>query len=140
VEISIAALAVVKDAYVVEQVHAQGRTIGSSSDTFGVEAVVVTPLIDSGEYLGLLEQFMEGTDVLEHDTCGETRLIEERLAVKLVPSVGVLVGFLLIPVVLHIVIDGLVGESQILLLFRLIEEDGWILQDICFRMVLEIVD
>ena len=139
-EIGIAALAVVEDAHVVEQVHAQGRTIGGGSDTLGVEAVVVTPLIDGGEYLGLLEQLMEGTDVLEHDTCGESGIVEERLAVELVPGIGVLVGLLLIPVVLHIVIDGLVGESQVLLLFRLIEEDGRILQDICFGMVLEIVD
>ena len=122
----------------VEQVHAEGRTIGSGGDAIGVETVVVTALIDGGEHLSLIEQLVEGTDVLEHHTSGEAGLVEERLAVELVPGVGVHVGLLVIPVILHVVIDGLMGESQVLLLLRLVEEDGGILQDISLGVILEV--
>ena len=35
-------------------------------------------------------------------------------------------------------IDGLIGESQVLLLLRLVEEDGGILQDISLGVILEV--
>ena len=70
-------LRITQDAKVVYEVHAQSWSVGCGRDALGIVTVEITACIDGGQDLRFLQQFVEGTDILENHTSREAYLVEK---------------------------------------------------------------
>jgi hypothetical protein len=131
---AVATLGVAEDTEVVLEEHAQGCAAGCGCYAIGVIKIVVATGIDGGYDLGFLEQTVEGVDILEDHSSGITDVKEQVFLVDLVPGIGVTIGLALEPIGIHIMIDGLVGESEFLLAWGTVEQIGGIFEDVDLGM------